>query len=92
MAGLGGYSGRSNFYADRDAKRTALYDSFPACVKRPWRPDFAEAPLRLQPTRPARASTQPTASATPLSDACATGFKSCIKSCIKSCGRHGCWM
>ena len=45
MCGLGGYNGRSNFYADRDAKRTALYDSLPACLKRPWRPDFAEARL-----------------------------------------------
>jgi len=43
MGGLGGYNGRSNFYSDRDAKRTMLYDSLPPCLKGPWRPDLTEA-------------------------------------------------
>lgn len=40
--GLGGYAGKSNWYADKDSPRTALYSSFPAELKAPWRSRMSE--------------------------------------------------
>jgi len=40
--GLGGYGGKSNWYADKDAKRTALFSAMPGELKAPWRSNLSE--------------------------------------------------
>ena len=37
LNGLGGYKGKSNWYDDRDAKVTALYEAFPPEMLCPWK-------------------------------------------------------
>jgi len=40
--GLGGYGGKSNWYADKDARRPALYSAMPPALKAPWRSNLSE--------------------------------------------------
>ena len=42
LGGLGGYGGKSNWYDDRDSKRTGLYNAMPPALKHPWRSDMSE--------------------------------------------------
>ena len=42
LGGLGGYGGKSNWYADKDAKRTALFSALPGELKLPWRSNLSE--------------------------------------------------
>ena len=45
LGGLGGYGGKSNWYDDRDSKRTRLYDAMPPELKMPWRSEMSEVRL-----------------------------------------------
>lgn len=49
--GLGGYAGRSNWYADRDSTRCALYAAMPSAMKAPWHSGRAEIRMLDVPSR-----------------------------------------
>lgn len=51
LNGLGGYGGKSNFVADRDSPRPALYHAFPAGMKAPWVPSRSEVRVLDVPAR-----------------------------------------
>lgn len=51
LNGLGGYGGKSNFVEDRDARRPALYDALPGCMKAPWVSKRAEIRVLDVPAR-----------------------------------------
>jgi hypothetical protein len=51
LNGLGGYGGRCNFVADRDAERPAIYDAMPAEMKQPVYRSRAEVRLIDVPER-----------------------------------------